>query len=164
MKTVGQAIKSFQLASTALVVGTDTDILVLPVAPPTENKIFLEIATSTKTGTVYSVHFLAHMYDDQRKFILFFHAVTECDTISALYGVGKMKAVSLITTPTDLKAHVGKDLLFEDGERFLLSQHGLSEYKNLDEARYFKFKHLNAKMSLKSNFDWTRKNAARSIS
>lgn len=84
---------------------------------------------------MYSVQFLAHMYDDQRKLILFAHAVTECNTISALYGVGKMKAVSLITTWTDLKdavkhfiqPHVEKDLRFEDGERFLLSLYGLSK-------------------------------------
>lgn len=133
--------------------GTDTDLLVLLVAlaPQSEATIFiLKPSSSESACKVYYVDFLVHKYLDQRTILIFAHSLTGCDTTSAFCGLGKLEAADLISKSTEAKSQVElftkpeitKESLQENGKRFILSMYGLSRFKDLDEARYFKFKQL----------------------
>ena len=60
------------------------------------------------------------------------HAMTVCDTTSAMFGVGKTKAFKVLQALEELSARVlmfgdfttPKDVLFEVGEKFLSALYG----------------------------------------
>lgn len=86
------------------------------------------------------------------------------DTKTAFCGLGKLEGANLISKSTEAKSQaelftkpeMTKESFQENGNRFILSMYGLSRLKDLDEARYFKFKQLTAKTSLKSTFNLTK--------
>ena len=81
--------------------------------------------------------------------LLALHALTGCDTVSALYRQGKRKAFNLFnknecemldifTNETSTHKQVQKA-----GENFILNLYGVGNYKSLDEFRYISFKKSN---------------------
>lgn len=78
---VDQARRYVLHNNTTVIVGTDTDILVLLVAlaPQSEATIFiLKPSLSESAFKVYYVDFLVHKYLDQRTLLLFAHSMTGC--------------------------------------------------------------------------------------
>ena len=78
--------------------------------------------------------------------LLFVHAMTGCDTTSAMFGVGKTKAFAVLQALEELSARVlmfgdfttPKYVLFEVGETFLSALYGGRE-GSLDALRYRQF-------------------------
>ena len=79
--------------------------------------------------------------------LLFVHAMTGCETTSAMFGVGKTKALKVLQASEELSARVlvfgdlttPKYVLFEVGEKFLSAMYGGSE-GSLDALRYRQFR------------------------
>lgn len=150
--------------SQVVIVGSDTDLLVLLVALAPENKpIFFkkEIFGKNPSVVYYDIEKLISTNKSIRRLLLFAYAVTGCDTTSSFYGLGKTKSVDAIKriphakfqAETFLNQNASRDDLIENGEKFILELYGLSKYSNLNEARYFKFTSITKKSTLKSNFD-----------
>lgn len=131
------------------VVGEDIDLLVLLTAKARdhENIFLLKPARGKVAETLYSTRSLEYK-EAVAKNILFLHAISGCDTTSALFNQGKLKFLSLldkndslldtIAIFQDLEADV--DALAAAGEAFLLALYGGSSTKDtLDSLRYKNF-------------------------
>lgn len=70
-----------------------------------------------------------------------------------MFSINLNQILNLLNQLNLTKQDIDKEILLESGEQFILSMYNLSKFKTLNEARYFKFKQLTAKMSLKSNSD-----------
>ena len=76
--------------------------------------------------------------------ILFIHAMTGCDTTSALYNQGKCKVVKLAPTKRDLhplmdmfvRASSSHDDVISAGERFMLALYGADKFASLNKYRH----------------------------
>ena len=74
------------------------------------------------------------------------HAMTGCDTTSAMFGVGKTKAFKVLKASEELSAEVlmfgdlttPKDVLFQIGEKFISALYGGSK-DSVDALRYRQF-------------------------
>ena len=95
--------------------------------------------------TLYSVEQLHQALGSTRHHLLFIHAITGCDTTSALYGQGKVKALKLAQKQdVNLCSHMGVFSLHsstrEDvttaGEQFLLILYGAGQFATLSKYRY----------------------------
>ena len=77
------------------------------------------------------------------------HAMTGCDTTSAMFGVGKTKAFKVLKASEELSAEVlmfgdlttPKDVLFQIGEKFISALYGGSK-DSVDALRYRQFTSL----------------------
>lgn len=158
------AIEKLNQFSKVVVVGSDTDLLVLLVAltPEKANMFFCKPKGGKDPAKVfYNVKTLIEEQHDIRRALLFAHAVSGCDTTSCFYGLGKVKSVEMLKSSSEAKKHalmftehnVSKEQLLISGERFALELYGLNKYSNLNEARYFKFTMMAKKSNLRSNFD-----------
>ncbi len=77
-----------------VVVGTDTDLLAMLIARASSS-MNMFMLVHLNPVTLYSIKQLQQALGTTRRHILFIHAVTGCDTTSALYGQGKWKALRL---------------------------------------------------------------------
>ena len=77
-----------------VVVRTDTHLLVMLVARATSSMDMFMLCHRNPI-TLYSVEQLHQALGSTRQHLLFIHAITGCDTTSALYGQGKVKALKL---------------------------------------------------------------------
>ena len=51
--------------------------------------------------TVFNIHEIQHGIGDTRNHLMFLHAVTGCDTVSAIYRQGKRKAFNVVHKKQD---------------------------------------------------------------
>ena len=126
-----------------VVVADDTDILLLLLHHTSvTHKVYLE----TNQNTVDIAVAQQALGDGVCKRLLFLHAFTGCDTTSAMFGVGKTKALKVLQSSHELAEEV---LLFGDvntpvaalsetGEKFTSALYGGGE-KSRDELRYHLF-------------------------
>ena len=77
-----------------VVVGTDTDLLVMLVAYATSSMDMFTLCHRNPI-TLYSVEQLHQAIGSTIQNVLFIYAITGCDTTSALYGQGKLKTLIL---------------------------------------------------------------------
>ena len=130
-----------------ILVGNDTDLLVMLVdkAIPTMN-IFMQF--SSYPLTIYSIIDIQNaLHEVAKKHILFAHAVTGCDTVSALYGVGKQKALAVLQNDRidwdvlDVlqQPNSSKYDIAQAGETFILKLYGATQYTTLDKYRYVSY-------------------------
>ena len=112
----------------AVVVGTDTDLLVALIARAPKDSQLHMLRPSSNNTTVFDIKSLQSAVGECKDSLLFLHAVTGCDTTSALYNQGKKKAYTLLKEHTGLAKGVSifnmpqaakKDLI-SAGEKFLL--------------------------------------------
>lgn len=161
---VKTGIEQLKTRSNVIVVGTDTDLLVLLVALVPDNQSIYFCKQNTgkaPTKVYYSIAKLIHKLDNKRKLLLFAYAITGCDTTSCFFGLGKNKAMEMIQTSKEAQTQalvfthhgVSKEELRTNGEKFILNLYGLKRYTNLNEARYFMFTRLTKRSKLRSNFD-----------
>ena len=130
-----------------ILVGNDTDLLVMLVdkAIPTMN-IFMQF--SSYSLTIYSIIDIQNaLHEVAKKHILFANAVTGCDTVSALYGVGKQKALAVLQNDRidwdvlDVfqQPNSNKDDIAQAGETFILKLYGATQSTTLDRYRYVRY-------------------------
>ena len=91
---------------------------------------------------------------------MFVHAMTGCDTVSAIYRQGKRKAFNMVhKNPNNelldifMNDKSSHDEIKEAGEKFLLKLYGASSYSSLNEYRHVAYKRAIASSSLTSSFE-----------
>lgn len=141
-----------------VVVGTDTDLLVMLVAQATTN-MDLYMMCTTNPITVYRVHDIQKSIGSTCKYLMPLHAITGCDTVSALYRQGKRKAFNLVHKKKDYglldtftNSASSHQQVQKAGEVFLLRLYGASSCESLDEFRYIAYKKAIRKTPLSSTF------------
>ena len=94
------------------------------------------------------------------KHILVLHAASGCDTVSAIYGIGKSTAFKVFDCDIDLyflnkfqEEHASNDDIKVAGESLLLHFFKSKKCKSLDRLRYLSYMKKIAKKSLTSNFE-----------
>ena len=87
VETALEMVSSKDNAS-VVVVGTDTDILVMLIAKATEKKLFM--LCCGKPDVLYSIRSLQQALENVTQHILFIHTVTGCYTTSALYNQAQL--------------------------------------------------------------------------
>ena len=95
--------------------------------------------------TLYSVEQLHQVLGSTIQHLLFIHAITGCDTTSALYEQGKVKALNLAQKQDEnlcshmdvfsLHSSTREDVTTAD-EQFLLILYGAGHYDTLNKYRY----------------------------
>ena len=139
-----------------VVVGQDVDLLVLLIAltPDAMDIRMLKKGNSIVKDKFYSTKDLQNsdLVTDCKKSILFIHAFSGCDTTSAFYGKGKLQALQLIKSNTDLQdipdvfnnPYSKYDDIERAGERFIkaLYSNTKNEESNLNAMRYICFNKL----------------------
>lgn len=90
------ALEKFNATNTTIVVGEDVDLLVLLTARTPIDKIiyFLKPGKTQQRTEIYSSKSLS-AYPKCQNYILFLHAITGCDTTSAMYRRGKTSVLKL---------------------------------------------------------------------
>ena len=124
-----------------VVVGTDTDLLVMLVVCATSS-IDMFMLCHRNPITLYIVEPLHQALTSTRQHLLYIHALTGCDTTSALYEQGKVKALKLAQKQdANLCTHMDVFLLHsstcEDvttaGEQFLHVLYGSGQFATLNK-------------------------------
>ena len=77
----------------SVLVGTDTDLLVMLIDKVASENINMQHSVNN----VYNVHNMQKlMHSLSRRHILLAHAIKGCDTVSALFGIGKKKSLGVL--------------------------------------------------------------------
>ena len=139
------------LKNDCVVVGTDTDLLALLIHKcHKDNQVLYHIpGTQTKPDVTYNItNVQVSLKPMLKKYILFLHAVTGCDTTSALFRQGKKKIVSVMeknpTLYSEIDIFYDKNAFQTDiakvGEKVILALYGApKKIISLDDLRYRRF-------------------------
>jgi hypothetical protein len=161
--TTAVAIGNERRNGNVVVIGDDTDLLVLIIAlaSPQRDILLLKPGTSKMETNVYSSSCLQRALPDVHSHMLFIHAMSGCDTTSAPYNKGKKKVLTLLEGDRKLRSVVdvfnncnsSPDDISLAGETFLLALYGAGKgVTSLDEQRYFMYHTSVAKQGLNRNF------------
>ena len=138
---------------TTVVIGEDTDVLVLLCyhADETKEDIFYrsDIKTGIKKKKVWDIKKTKAVLDsDTCRRLLFIHAFSGCDTTSRLYGIGKGVLLKKVITDTHFQkqadiflANSTHDEIEEAGEQALICLYNGILNEGVDTLRYKKFVH-----------------------
>lgn len=142
-----------------VVVGTDTDLLAMLVARASSSMDVFMLCHRNPV-TLYSIKQRQQALGSTKQHILFTHGITGCDTTSALYGQGKVKALKLTQKDANLSSYM---YVFAQtssthadvataGEQFLLKLYGAERFATLNKDKHVAYKHSVAKTSTSSTF------------
>ena len=130
----------------SVIVGQDTDLLVLMIALNTDavDVYMLIPGSKDRIDRVYSSRKLLEALGKMKNHILFIHAVTGCDTTSAPYGFEKIAPFNELKKNSELQKRVvifkhynaSADKVAAAGEYFLVAVYGWSDKDSLDTLRY----------------------------
>ena len=109
---------------------------------------------------LYDINELQRELGTMKHRLLFIHAMTGCDTTSALYNQGKCKALKLARAKTELhplmdvfmRASSSHDDVASAGERFMLALYGADKFASLNKYINVAYKRGVARTSLSSSF------------
>jgi len=141
------AIASTRSNQPVVLVGNDTDLLVILISAVTD-EVNLSIQLTTSPNTIYRISDIQKALSlDVRSHILLAHAITGCDTVSAPYNIGKQKVISVLeNTRADwsvLNIFKQKDANHDDvaraGEKLLLKLYGAKKVTTLDKQRHLSY-------------------------
>lgn len=160
---VNTAIRVANTGATSVLVGEDTDLLILMCAlakPDTEIKMFIP-GNKSRSDKLYSSKALQSALGEMVNSLLFIHAVTGCDTTSAPYRKGKKIPFKRLTEDAALRTQVqvfnnpnsSADVIAAAGEAFLLRMYGAKPDDSLDKARYHMYLRTVAKQKVNARFD-----------
>ena len=159
---VSNALSVAETPKTMIVVGTDKDLLVMMVhlSAPNMDLYMLCSRNPFILGPIYrSINDIQTSIGDTRKYMLVLHAISGCDTVSAIYRIGKCKSFNLLHNKREygmLNLFLNSDSTHEGiqraGESFLLKLYGASKCASLDELRNICYKKAVTKTSLSSSF------------
>lgn len=98
---VSTALQECTTGRDVLVVSTDTDVLVMLVARSEGNPKLTVLHPGTRTvpSKMYDVSQINEKLGSTKECLLFSHAVSGCDTTSAIYGKGKKKLGNCLKRP-----------------------------------------------------------------
>ncbi|MES9880176.1 MAG: hypothetical protein ABW185_04765 [Sedimenticola sp.] len=124
-------------------VGTDTDLLVMLVDRVTTTNVYMRYSKND----VYNISDIQQtMHAQSRQHILLAHAITGCDTVSALYSIGKKKAITVVERHADCdeldvfqKHDASHAEVARVGESFLLKLYNAKQSVSLDKLRYVRY-------------------------
>lgn len=160
---VSTALEEAKKGETVVVVGKDTDLLVLltSFASVTDKVMFLRPAGSKKKESLFNISRQQTALGDIGEILLFVHAVTGCDTTSAIFKKGKLNALKLVQKDRPLmedmhiftKQGATKAELFAAGEKFLIRLYSGSTSTTLDDLRYFRYNHIVSRQPLNKVFN-----------
>ncbi len=141
-----------------VIVGTDTDLLVMLVARAAST-LHMYMLCRRNPVTLYDIQELKHAIGDTSTHMLFVHAISGCDTVSAMYRQGKRKAFNIVHTKPDhvlLDTFTNTESTHEAveraGEQFVLNVYGAQKFKSLNKYRYVAYKRAVGRASLSSSF------------
>lgn len=144
-----------------LLIGSDTDLLCLLLHYSEEIDHHLYLKNEPKNGVrgkIWDIKQLSSALGKEVcKCILFAHAILGCDTTSKPYGIGKMKALELLTTDFTFQTFAGKfyeknistQEIVRVGERAMTIIYGGPIHEGIETLRY---KTYQRKISLASSF------------
>lgn len=157
------AFEKAALGATAVVVGQDTDLLVLLTSLSTNSMDIWFHRPGSRGGKSSSFHIPKQraLLKQNLDIILFLHAVTGCDTTSTFFRKSKLKALQILDKKSELKQNVTlfnkPDVTPEEisaaGEKFILSLYGSTKNQTLDEYRYYYYNRITSKQNISSKFD-----------
>ena len=146
-----------------VLVGTDTDLLIMLVAcaSTTSKLLMLHPSTSNRPQTIYPINSIQECLGPTKQNMLCLHAVTGCNTTSAPYRRGKKKAFKILKSDVMLAEEVNvfnqvsasSTDVITTGEKFILALYGGTNFSTLDSFRYFSYKRSIGKQSESSTFD-----------
>ena len=144
------------------VVASDSDILIMLIArtPVDTNLSVLVPNVGSHAAKLYNISRIQTKIGSMKNLVLFTHAVTGCDTTSALYSKGKKKSWALLNKNANVqksltifnRTGVYPDEIVLAGEQFLLILYNSQKYSSLDESRLFLYNRGIAKTKLTSTF------------
>ncbi|KAK3931373.1 Glycerophosphodiester phosphodiesterase [Frankliniella fusca] len=157
---VSKAIEIAGNDRNCVVVGTDTDLLVLLAGLSSGNlPLHFLIPATGRTGLrVHHIQSIREAMGDAAPNILVAHVITGTDTVSALYMGQKKKALKLLCKPdleeviTFLTPGQSPDTVAAAGEKILLTLYGCKDQPNLNKARYFLYLRIIARQSVRATF------------
>ena len=142
-------------------VGTDTDLLVMLVAQTNPSASVYMLCRSSPT-TIYNINEIQESIGTTSQHLMFIHAITGCDTVSAIYRQGKRKAFNVVHKNQDdelvnimqtfEKAGSTNHEVQNAGESFILRLYGASNYKSLNDYRHIAYRRAISRSSLNSSF------------
>lgn len=163
-KIVSTSLSLRDINDSVVLVGEDTDLLVLLIHFATKDNIFM--LRPGKLGIpnrITDISALQQAINPTIKDnILFIHAIGGCDTTSALYKQGKLKPLKLLDNNTKIQSLISifknptteKADVIKNGEQFLLHLYGKRKnIQTLDALRFLKYTNLTARQSLTRNFE-----------
>jgi len=126
-----------------MTVANDTDILVLLIHHTNSDNVFMHYSVDE----VYSISRLQSQLPPQVKHhILVLHAVSGCDTVSAIFNIGKSTAYTAFTQDINLdflNIFQSENAIQEDisqaGEKLLLTLFKSKKCTSLDKLRYIRY-------------------------
>jgi len=142
-----------------VVVGTDTDLLIMLLARARKPDKIYFLSPGSKA---YNVGSIQNTIGERKQCLLFIHAMSGCDTTSALFGKGKKKAWKLSINKDVQKISAifctrtsSKESVAKAGEKFImmLYESGKNSEPSLDDLRCRIYARTLAKKSVTSNFE-----------
>lgn len=138
-------------ARPVVLVGTDTDLLVMLVDRATTDNIYMQYSRES----VYNIQSIQQKIGSQiRQHILIAHAITGCDTTSGMYGIGKKKAIDVLgkgewnILDVFKQSDASADEIARVGELFLLKLYNAKQsVTTLDKLRYVQYMQKMSKTS-----------------
>lgn len=142
---VATALEVSQEHEKVVVVGEDTDLLIMlnALATPSANIYFSKPGRGTTPSKVYGPNSFK-LADNIRRPLIFLHAISGCDTTSALFKQGKKKVVKLLVKNECLLEEIKPffehdtkaEAIAEAGLRFLTTLYGGRAGDTLDKLRF----------------------------
>lgn len=137
------------IVNTTVVVGEDIDLSVLLIGRShQQQQLFFMKPRKGKVKTQFYDSSSLDKYPNSKQHILFLHAITGCDTTSALFNKGKRNTIKMFEKRPDLhlsaeffqQENCSQQLIFENGVHILLAMYGAPKSENsLDNHRYLSF-------------------------
>lgn len=154
------AVSKGKLGKTSILVGEDTDLLVLLVAHSEGNTYMLVPSKGKRIRKVFNITLLQEALGSMKEYILFIHAFTGCDTTSSLRGKGKSLPFAKLKRDEALKNKVAifndksssPQKVAEAGEAFMCVIYGGKPSERINKLRYKLYLKTVAKQRVNSTF------------
>lgn len=159
---VDTAISQSKNKDSTVVVGDDTDLLVLLVGKQFlhKNMYMLKPGNSRVPDKVFDINLIQKKLGPIRETLLILHALSGCDTTSYPYRKGKKTIFNCLRKNVDLNKQLilfnnenaNKQDLVKLGIKFFLCIYGCKS-DDIDIERFFLFKKIISRQNLNKNFD-----------
>ena len=114
-----------------------------------------------KSKTIYRINDIKQLLGNITQYLPFLRAVAGCDTTSAVYNQGNLKALRLAENNENIALQINvfiqtgntKKEIHETRERFILSLYGDSGFETLDRYKHIAYKRSVASTSNKATFN-----------
>ena len=135
----------------AVLVGNDTDLLVILIHGLQTNNVYMQY----ERNLVYTVHEIKRALNmTVAQYIIIAHAISGCDVVSALFGMGKKKALAVLADgdwsilDVFIRSNSTHDEVSRAGEIFLRRLYGAKDGEtSLDNLRYILYMRKMSKQS-----------------